>query len=95
MPKYRVKSGRSHSGFKIVDGVRVRHEFGSGEVVELTENSAMAFADCFDLVEEPRGRSVEQPKEQVELTPAEKGALTRIKNKALKDEAAKAAESGG
>ncbi|KKM77054.1 hypothetical protein LCGC14_1373990 [marine sediment metagenome] len=62
MPKYRVKPGRSHTGFKVVDGVRVRHKFGSGEVVELTENSAMAFADCFDLVEEPKKRSGDEKK---------------------------------
>lgn len=87
MPKYRVKPGRSHSGFKVVDGKRVRHTYGSGEEIELTENSAMAFSDCFDLVEESKSRA--------EMTPVEKAAATRAKNKAAKEEAAKAAESGG
>ncbi len=51
MPKYRVKPGRSHSGFKKVGSDMVRHTFGSGEEVELTENQAVAFSDCFELVE--------------------------------------------
>ncbi len=92
MPKYKVKPGRSFSGFKEHQGRKVRHTFGSGDEVDLTPSQTIAFGDCFDLVEEPKRRPAKTPAEESDKTPAQKAAETRAKNKAAKEEAATAAE---
>ena len=93
MPKYKVKSGRVFRGFRDHQGRKVRHTFGSGDVVDLTANQITAVGDCFDLVEEPKKRPAKTSEEGSKKTPAQKAAETRAKNKAAKEEAEAEAES--